>query len=86
MTKVYVGNLSQEVTEADLKEAFEPYGKVGSVQVNARRGVAFVELDTEAAYAAIDGLRGQQIMGRSVDVVLDQPSGGRRARRPGRRR
>lgn len=86
MTTVFVGNLSREVTENDLRAAFETFGKVGSLRLNSRRGVAYVELDAESAYAAVESLRGGQINGRSVDVVLDEPGGGRRSRRPGRSR
>ena len=86
MATVFVGNLSQETTENDLRAAFEAYGKVSSLRLNARRRLAYVELEPEAAYAAVDGLRGAQINGRSVDVVLDESSSGRKSRRPGRTR
>jgi RNA recognition motif-containing protein len=86
LTTVFVGNLSPDVTESDLREAFQPYGKISSLRLVSRRGLAYVELDSEAAYAAVDALRGVQLRGRTVDVVLDRPSGGRSGRRPGRGR
>lgn len=86
MTTVFVGNLSPDVTESDLREAFQPYGKINSLRLVTRRGLAYVELDKDAAHAAVDALRGVQLKGRTVDIVLDRPSGGRGSRRPGRRR
>jgi len=86
LTTVFVGNLSREVTETDLREAFETFGKLDSLRLDSRRGIAYVELDAESAYAAVESLRGGQINGRSVDVVLDESSGGRRSRRPRRSR
>ncbi len=82
MATVFVGNLSPEVTDSDLREIFGAYGKIGSLRLMSRRGLAYVELDPEAADAAVDGLRGTQLKGRTVDVVLDRPFGGR----PGRPR
>jgi len=84
LTTVFVGNLSREVTENDLRAAFEPFGSVGSLRLDSRRGIAYLELDAESAYAAVESLRGGQINGRSVDVVLGESSGGRRSRRPRR--
>jgi len=86
LTTLFVGNLSPDVSESDLREAFEPYGRISSIRLVPRRRLAYVELPPEAAYAAIDALRGAQLKGRTVDVVLDQPSGGRPGRRAGRRR
>lgn len=82
MTTVFVGNLSAEVTESDLRELFETYGKITSLRHISRRGLAFVELAPEAADAAVDALKGTQLKGRTVDIVLDRSAGGR----PGRRR
>ena len=86
MTTLFVGNLSPEVTDSDLRAVFETYGRVTSLRHLSRRGLAYIELDTEAAHAAIDGLRGTQLKGRTVDVGLDRPSGGRPGRRRGKGR
>ncbi|MEA5503861.1 RNA-binding protein [Halotia wernerae UHCC 0503] len=77
---IYVGNLSYEVTEEDLKRAFAEYGTVNRVQLpNDRetgrpRGFAFVEMgtDTEEA-AAIEALDGADWMGRSLKVNKAKP-------------
>lgn len=86
MATLFVGNLSPDVTESDLRETFEPYGSISSLRHSARRRLAYVELNEEAAHAAVDALRGAQLKGRTMDVVLDKPSGGRPGRRPARRR
>jgi RNA recognition motif-containing protein len=77
---IYVGNLSYEVTEEDLKRAFAEYGTVNRVQLpNDRetgrpRGFAFVEMgtDTEES-AAIEALDGADWMGRSLKVNKAKP-------------
>ena len=82
MATVFVGNLSPEVTEHDLHEVFGPYGKVTSIRLIARRRLAFVELSPEAATAAVEGLRGVELKGRTMDAAIDRSPGGR----PGNRR
>lgn len=83
MTTLFVGNLSPEVTDGDLRAVFEEYGRVTSLRLISRRGLAYIELDPEAADAAVAGLRGTQLKGRTVDVAVDRGAGGGR---PGRRR
>lgn len=75
MTKtVYVGNLPWEVTEADLVEAFSPYGQVDSARVatdrdtGRSRGFAFVEISDDAAAKAIEALNGSEWGGRTLTV------------------
>jgi RNA recognition motif-containing protein len=99
MSTVYVGNLDHDVTEHDLREAFAPYGAVESVRIaksrgGRLRGFAYVQLEDQAAAdAAIEGLRGQALKGRTMDVAADQGGGGggrkgggfRRGGRKGRR-
>lgn len=83
-----VGNLSPQVTEDDLRHLFEAYGKIRSLRFIARRGMAFVEQDLTSAEAAVDALRGTQLKGRTLDVVLERSAGrprGRPPRRSGRR-
>ena len=83
MSTVFVGNLSPEVTDSELRELFGVYGKINSIRLISRRGFAFVELDEKSANAAVDGLRGLEIKGRTVDIVLERGGGGGK---PGRRR
>jgi RNA recognition motif-containing protein len=84
LTTLYVGNLSPETTASDLRAVFSPFGEIGSLRVardraGRARGYAFVELDEDAAAEALSGLRGVELRGRQMDVVVDSPSpGGRR--------
>ncbi|MDA0266760.1 MAG: RNA-binding protein [Cyanobacteria bacterium] len=77
---IYVGNLSYEVTEADLTTAFAEYGSVKRVQLptdretGRMRGFGFVEMgaDSEEA-AAIEALDGAEWMGRDLKVNKAKP-------------
>ncbi len=77
---IYVGNLSYEVTEDDLKQAFAEYGKVNSVKLptdretGKMRGFAFVEMEDDAKEdAAIESLDGAEWMGRNLKVNKAKP-------------
>ena len=82
---IYVGNLSFETTEDQLRQMFGNYGEVVSASIIAdkfsgeSRGFGFVEMavKTEAA-AAITGLNGQDLNGRALNVNEARPreSGG----------
>jgi RNA recognition motif-containing protein len=84
LATVFVGNLSSEVSDSDLREIFGSFGKITSLRLISRRGLAFVELSPEAASAAVEELRGSQIKGRTVDVALERSAGGRSKGRRGR--
>jgi len=79
-----VGNLSPEVTDSDLRKVFSVYGEIGSIRVPRNRvgrprGFALVELEDEAATAAVEALKGSELKGWVMDVVVDRPpSAGRR--------
>ena len=85
---IYVGNLSYEVTEEDLKQVFEAYGEVESVKVikdyytGKSKGFGFVEMPArEGAESAIDGLNNTELKGRTLKVNKARPrSEGRRGR------
>ena len=77
---IYVGSLSREVTEEDLREAFEVFGQVASVTVlkdrfsGESRGFGFVEMaSAEHAAAAIEGLNGNDLKGRNITVNEARP-------------
>lgn len=77
---IYVGNLSYQVTEEDLKRAFAEYGTVSRVQLptdretGRPRGFAFVEMSQEAEEtAAIEALDGAEWMGRDLKVNKAKP-------------
>jgi RNA recognition motif-containing protein len=83
---IYVGNLSHEATEENLKEAFEVFGELNTVKVikdnftGRSKGFGFVEMPSKAeAQAAIKGLNGKDLKGRSLNVNEARPrSEGRR--------
>jgi RNA recognition motif-containing protein len=78
LNTLYVGNLAHETTEADLSAAFSSFGEVVSAKVMSdRRGrtkqFAYVQMaDETSAKSAMEGLRGTQINGRTLDIVLEE--------------
>ena len=79
---IYAGNLSREVTEMDLRQAFETFGRVASVRVlkdrvsDESRGFGFVEMPTQAeAQSAMSGLNGKELKGRTLKVNEARPRG-----------
>ncbi len=96
VTNIYVGNLSFNATEDDIRQAFAEYGEVSSVSIitdretGRPRGFAFVEMpDGEQAKEAIEKVNLSEIDGRSVTVNEARPKrerprrgggGGRRER------
>jgi RNA recognition motif-containing protein len=83
---IYVGNLSREVTEEELRQAFETFGQVTSVNIikdrysGESRGFGFVEMAMKSeAQAAISGLNGTSLGERTLSVSEARPrsEGGR---------
>jgi len=79
-TKIYVGNLSFDVSENDLRDAFSKHGTVTDVAVvmdkisGQPRGFAFVTMETkEGADAAINALNGTDWHGRKMTVNEARP-------------
>ena len=89
---IYVGNLSFDVTEDDLKELFAPFGQVTEVRLimdkfsGKSKGFGFIEMPSgEEAQKAIEGLNGKDVKGRDMAVNEAKPktehgSGGGRGR------
>jgi RNA recognition motif-containing protein len=78
--RLYVGNLSKEVTKEDLEEAFKVFGQVDEVTIvrdrsnNVSKGFGFVEMPEKAeAEAAIAGLHRKEFKGQSMDVNEARP-------------
>ena len=72
---LYIGNLSQQATEADVQQAFAAFGNVASATIikdrvsGESRGFGFVEMpDTAEAEAAMAGLGGKDLLGQPVVV------------------
>jgi RNA recognition motif-containing protein len=89
--KLYVGNLPYSATEQSLHAAFSEHGTVESVSVITDRdtgqskGFGFVEMKTDAeANAAIAGLNGTDLEGRTIKVNEATPQARRPARDSGR--
>ena len=89
---IYVGNLTYDVTEADLRAAFEAFGAVASVRLikdqlsGQSKGFGFVEMaSTSEAQAEINALHGKDLLGRTLNVNEARPreGGSRPERRPG---
>ncbi len=86
--KLYVGNLSFEATEEQVRDLFTPYGTVESINMitdrssGQFRGFCFVEMETSAANAAISALDSHELDGRTLKVNEAKPredrSGGQR--------
>jgi cold-inducible RNA-binding protein len=83
--KLYVGNLSYNVSDSDLEQLFAPFGTVQSAQVimdrdsGRSKGFGFVEMGSDQeAQAAINGLNGTESDGRALTVNEARPkeSGG----------
>lgn len=78
--KLYVGNLPYQVRDSDLEQAFGQFGSVTSAKVMMERetgrskGFGFVEMASDAeAQAAISGMNGQPMGGRSIVVNEARP-------------
>jgi RNA recognition motif-containing protein len=77
---IYVGNLSFQTTEEDLRRAFEAYGQVTSASIikdkysGESRGFGFVEMDAQSeAESAIAALNGTDLGGRAIVVNEARP-------------
>lgn len=78
--KIYVGNLSYNVSEEELRQALEAFGPVSSASIikdkssGQSKGFGFVEMDAEAdGKAAIEGLNGKELKGRAIVVNEARP-------------
>ncbi len=77
---IYVGNLSFDASEEDLRKVFSEFGQVSSATIvkdkysGQARGFGFVEMpDQTEARAAIDNLNGKELLGRQMNVSEARP-------------
>jgi RNA recognition motif-containing protein len=89
---IYVGNLSPEITDEDLRKAFEIFGQVLNITLikdkysGRLRGFGFIKMsDDEEAQFAINGMNGKEIKGRVLKVNEARPRMGDRRRGSDRR-
>lgn len=75
--KIFVGNLSFEVTDFDLEDLFKQHGEVLSAKVildrdtSRSRGFGFVEMTSDGSVqSAIDALNGTEVKGRAINVSI----------------
>jgi RNA recognition motif-containing protein len=78
--KLYIGNLSRDTAEGDLRQAFEAHGQVTSVNIikdkysGDSKGFGFVEMSSKAeGEAAIANLNGHELKGRTINVNEARP-------------
>ena len=77
---IYVGNLAFAITEDELRQAFEAFGKVDTATIikdkysGQSKGFGFVEMPSgDEAQAAIEGLNGKDLKGRNLNVNEARP-------------
>jgi len=90
MKNVFVGNMSFNSTESELRSLFEPFGEITRIQLitdrdtGRARGFGFVEMSNdEEAAKAIAGLNGTQMSGRALNVNEANPKAERSGPRGG---
>jgi RNA recognition motif-containing protein len=83
--RIYMGNLSSEITEEELRQEFEAFGEVESVNIitdkisGRPKGFGFVEMTLETeGQAAITGLNGKTLKDRTLNVNVARPRSDRR--------
>jgi len=83
LVRIYVGNLSYQVTDEELRQAFEAFGEVSSANVimdkfsGQSKGFGFVEMPSKSeAEAAISSLNGKELKGRALNVNEARPRPG----------
>ena len=86
---IYIGNLSREITEDDLKNEFRRFGEVSKVSIikdritGEKRGFGFLEMpSSEQAQAAITGLNRRELRGKRLIVNEAKPKAEREAAAP----
>lgn len=91
--KLYVGNLSYDVTEDEISQLFNRCGRVTGVRIikdretGKSKGFAFVEMESsEEAESAVQHMRGQDLKGRPIVVDIAREKSGFGGRDEGRRR
>jgi RNA recognition motif-containing protein len=88
---IYVGNLSYDVSEENLRQAFESFGQVSSAKIikgkysGQSRGYGFVEMSVQSqAQTAIKSLNGKELLGKQISVNEARPRADQGRTRGGR--
>ena len=87
MTKLFVGNLSYQLTEEEFRETFQNYGNIKELRLLQNKGFGFVEFDSEeSAKRALEELNGKEVKGRKMRVEVAKPRESREPRENNRYR
>lgn len=70
---LYVGNMSYNTTETEIRELFEPFGPIADVRIIGDKGFGFVEIPEENMAAAIEASNGKEVGGRTLTVNEARP-------------
>ena len=70
---LYVGNMSYNTTEGDIRTLFEALGHIAEVRIIGDKGFGFVEIPEEQMAAAIEATNGKEIGGRTLTVNEARP-------------
>ncbi len=91
MKKMFVGNLSPDTREADIRDLFSQHGTVRSIRLMSDvfsgkcKGFGFVEMEGHEARAAISALNGAMLHGQPIKVNEERPRDGKFGQRGSRR-
>ena len=70
---LYVGNMSYNTTESDIRALFEDFGPIAEVRIIGDKGFGFVEIPEEQMAAAIEATNGKELGGRTLTVNEARP-------------
>ncbi len=70
---LYVGNMSYNTTESEIRTLFEPFGPIAEVRIIGDKGFGFVEIPAEQMAAAIEATNGKELGGRTLTVNEARP-------------
>ena len=70
---LYVGNMSYNTTEGDIRTLFEAHGPIADVRIIGDKGFGFVEIPEENMAAAIEAANGKEVGGRTLTVNEAKP-------------
>jgi RNA recognition motif-containing protein len=86
VSKLFVGNLSYQLTEDELRQTFQPYGEIKDLKLLQTKGFGFVEYESsESAQKALEELNGKELKGRNMRVEMAKPRENRENRDFGNR-
>ena len=79
MKKIYIGNLSKDTSEPEIRDLFSKFGTIRSIYISKDifsgkcRGFGYIEMEGHEARAAIKGLNGISVDGKFIKVKFETP-------------